>query len=107
MAVPDAAPHRGGDRISAPGGIPDRADTLAYYTSITGYTPPVDIDYYEILAATKLSIIMVRAAHMMIAMGLMPPDSPMALNNPASQLLAELLGLSALTGETATFIGNR
>lgn len=44
---------------------------------------------------------------MMIAMGLMPPDSPMALNNPASQLLAELLGLSALTGETATFIGNR
>ncbi|MCX2930015.1 phosphotransferase family protein [Mycobacterium sp. CVI_P3] len=98
--------HTEGIGLALPEGIPDRGDTLAYYTSITGYTP-ADIDYYEILAATKLSIIMVRAAHMMIAMGLMPADSPMALNNPASQLLAKLLGLSAPTGETATFIGNR
>ncbi|TDO17997.1 aminoglycoside phosphotransferase (APT) family kinase protein [Mycobacterium sp. BK086] len=98
--------HTEGIGLPLPEGIPDRDETLAYYASITGHTP-VDIDYFEILAATKLSIIMVRAAHMMIAMGLMPPDSPMALNNPASQLLAKLLGLSALAGETATFIGNR
>lgn len=50
---------------------------------------------------------MVRAAHMMMAMGLLPADSPMALNNPASQLLAKLLGLAAPTGVTTTFIGNR
>lgn len=98
--------HTEGIGLPLPEGIPDRDATLAYYASITGHTP-VDVDYFEILAATKLSIIMVRAAHMMIAMGLMPADSPMALNNPASQLLAKLLGLSAPTGETATFIGNR
>lgn len=98
--------HTEGIGLSLPEGIPDRDATLAYYASTTGHSP-VDIDYYEILAAAKLSIIMVRAAHMMIAMGLMPADSPMALNNPASQLLAKLLGLSAPTGETATFIGNR
>ncbi|WP_179467894.1 phosphotransferase family protein [Mycolicibacterium vinylchloridicum] len=98
--------HTEGIGFPLPEGVPDRTATLEYYTSITGHAP-IDIDYYEILAATKLSIIMVRAAHMMIAMGLMPPDSPMALNNPASQLLAKLLGLSAPTGETATFIGNR
>ena len=98
--------HTEGIGFPLPEGIPDRDETLSYYTSITGHVP-ADIDYYEILAATKLSIIMVRAAHMMIAMGLMPVDSPMALNNPASQLLAKLLGLTALTGETATFIGNR
>ncbi|GAY18623.1 phosphotransferase family protein [Mycobacterium sp. shizuoka-1] len=98
--------HTEGIGLPLPKGIPDRDATLAYYTSITGHVP-VDIDYYEILAATKLAIIMVRAAHMMIAMGLMPADSPMAVNNPASQLLAKLLGLPAPTGETATFIGNR
>jgi aminoglycoside phosphotransferase (APT) family kinase protein len=98
--------HTEGIGLPLPEGIPDRDATLAYYASITGHAP-VDVDYYEILAATKLSIIMVRAAHMMIAMGLMPADSPMALNNPASHLLAKLLGLSAPTGQTATFIGNR
>lgn len=98
--------HTEGIGLPLPEGIPDREATLAYYTSITGYAP-VDIDYYEILAAAKLSIIMVRAAHMMIAMGLMPAESPMAQSNPASQLLAKLLGLPAPMGETATFIGNR
>jgi hypothetical protein len=31
----------------------------------------------------------------------------MAVNNPASQLVAKLLGLSAPTGEAISFIGNR
>ena len=50
---------------------------------------------------------MVRAAHMMIAAGLMPPDAPMAFNNPASQLLAKTLDLPAPTGTAVSFIGNR
>jgi hypothetical protein len=50
---------------------------------------------------------MVRAAHMMIAAGMMPPDSPMAQSNPASQLVAKLLDLPAPTGATTSFIGNR
>jgi aminoglycoside phosphotransferase (APT) family kinase protein len=98
--------HTEGIGLPLPDGIPDRDETIAYYSSITGHIP-VDLDYYEILAATKLSIIMVRAAHMMIGMGLLPPDSPMALSNPASQLLAKLIDLPAPTGATTSFIGNR
>ncbi len=77
-------------------------------TNRSAGTPPCHVGYYEVLAATKLSIIMVRAAHMMISMGgLLPADSPMALSNPASQLLAQLLELPAPTGLTTTFMGNR
>ena len=49
-----------------------------------------------------------RSAHIdMIEAGLMPPDAPMALCNPASNLLAKTLGLPAPTGKSVSFIGNR
>jgi aminoglycoside phosphotransferase (APT) family kinase protein len=38
---------------------------------------------------------------------LRPADSPMALSNPASQLLAQLLELPAPNGLSTSFIGNR
>ncbi|BBY65791.1 phosphotransferase family protein [Mycolicibacterium helvum] len=98
--------HTDGIGLPLPEGIPTRAETVAHYQAGTGFTP-ADLDYYEVLAATKLSIIMVRAAHMMIAMGLLPQDSPMALSNPASQLLAQLLELPAPNGLSTSFIGNR
>jgi aminoglycoside phosphotransferase (APT) family kinase protein len=98
--------HTDGIGLPLPAGIPTREETLAHYQSSTGHTP-ANLAYYEVLAATKLSIIMVRAAHMMISMGLLPPDSPMALSNPASQLLAHLLNLPAPTGLSTSFIGNR
>ncbi len=44
---------------------------------------------------------------MMIDAGFLPPDAPMALSNPASQLLAKLLDQPAPVGQTTTFIGNR
>lgn len=98
--------HTEGIGLPLPEGVPDRAATVAYYESVTGHAPE-NLDYYEVLAATKLSAIMVRAAHMMIAAGLLPADAPMALSNPASQLLAKLLGLPAPQGATTSFIGNR
>ncbi|MGJ6122358.1 phosphotransferase family protein [Mycolicibacterium sp. Y3] len=98
--------HTEGIGLPLPDGVPTREETLALYESVSGHTPS-HIGYYEVLAATKLSIIMVRAAHMMISMGLLPADSPMALSNPASQLLAQLLELPAPTGLTTTFMGNR
>ncbi|NGX10018.1 phosphotransferase [Mycobacteroides franklinii] len=92
--------------LTLPPGIPDRDETLHYYEHITGYTVQ-DIDYYETWAGTRLSILMVRAAHMMIEAGLLPPDAQMAQNNPASQSLARLLGLPAPDGATTSFVGNR
>jgi aminoglycoside phosphotransferase (APT) family kinase protein len=98
--------HTEGVGLPLPEGIPDRDDTIAYYERITGHRVQ-NLDYYEVLAGTRLAILMVRAAHMMIAAGLLPPDSPMAQSNPASQLVAKLLGLPAPTGATTSFIGNR
>jgi hypothetical protein len=40
-------------------------------------------------------------------LGLLPPDAPMKLSNPASQLLAKLTGQPAPTADTQSFIGNR
>lgn len=98
--------HTEGIGAPLPSGVPDRDETLARYESVSGHRPQ-NIDYYEVLAGAKLAIIMVRAAHMMIAGGMLPPDSPMALCNPAANLLAALLGLPAPTGTTTSFIGNR
>ena len=98
--------HTEGIGAPLPEGIPDRAETIAHYEKITGVELK-DIDYYEVFAGTRLAIIMVRAAHMMIAAGLLPPEAPMALNNPASQLVAKLLDLPAPTGQAVSFIGNR
>lgn len=98
--------HTEGVGLELPAGIPDRDETIAYYEQKTGHTLR-DLDYYEVLAGTRLSILMVRAAHMMIGAGLLPPESPMSQSNPASQLVAKLLGLPAPTGDTTSFIGNR
>lgn len=98
--------HTEGVGLPLPEGIPDHAETIDYYQRITGHTVR-NLDYYEVMAGTRLAILMVRAAHMMIGAGLLPPDSPMAQSNPASQLVAKLLDLPAPTGATTSFIGNR
>ena len=98
--------HTEGVGLPLPEGIPDRAETIAYYERITGHRVH-NLDYYEVLAGTRLAILMVRAAHLMIAAGLLPPDAPMAQSNPASQLVAKLLDLPAPAGATTSFIGNR
>ena len=98
--------HTEGIGLPLPDGVPGRQQTIDYYRAQSGYAPR-NVEYFEVLAGAKLSIIMVRAAHMMIALGLLPADNPMALNNPASQLLATLLDLPAPTGATTSFIGNR
>ena len=98
--------HTEGVGLPLPEGIPDRGETIDYYERATGHTLR-DLDYYEVLAGSRLAILMVRAAHMMIGAGLLPPDSPMAQSNPASQLVAKLLDLPAPTGTTTSFIGNR
>lgn len=98
--------HTEGIGLPLPEGIPDAAATIARYEELTGHRVR-DIEYYEVFAGTRLAILMVRAAHMMIAAGLLPPEATMALNNPASQLVAKLLGLPAPRGEAVSFIGNR
>jgi hypothetical protein len=48
-----------------------------------------------------------RAGNLMISAGLLPPGAPMRLNNPITQLLAEMLELPAPEGAVQNFVGNR
>ncbi len=98
--------HTEGIGAPVPAGNPSRQETISHYEAASGRVLS-DLHYYEVFAGVRLSIIMVRAAHMMIEAGMLPPDAPMALSNPASQLMAKLLDLPAPDGATTTFIGNR
>lgn len=92
--------------MPVPSGFPSRDDIVAIYEKVSGRF--IDhLDYYEVWAATRLSIIMHRAGNLMIELGLLPPDAPMKLSNPSSVLLAKLIGVGAPSGEAQSFIGNR
>jgi aminoglycoside phosphotransferase (APT) family kinase protein len=98
--------HTEGIGAPLPDGFPTREQAIALYERHSG-RPVRDLDYFEVWAAVRLSILMHRAGNLMIEAGLLPPGAPMRLNNPASQLLARLIGAAAPTGEAQSFIGNR
>jgi aminoglycoside phosphotransferase (APT) family kinase protein len=98
--------HTEGIGLPMPAGFPAAAATVARWEELTGLTAR-NLDYFEVYAAVRLAVAMVRAAKMMIANGQLPPDAPMAFTNPAVQLLGSILGMSAPALETQTFIGNR
>ncbi len=98
--------HTEGIGMPLPPGFPSREQMCARYAELSGHAVR-HIDFYEAYAALRLSILMHRAGNIMIAAGLLPPDAPMKLSNPASQLLAKLLGLPAPSGTVQSFIGNR
>lgn len=98
--------HTEGIGAPLPEGFPDREETIARYEELTGTSLP-DLHWFEVFAAVRLASLMHRAGNLMVAAGLLPPDAPMKLNNPASQLLARLLGVDAPAGTAQSFIGNR
>jgi aminoglycoside phosphotransferase (APT) family kinase protein len=98
--------HTEGIGMPLPEGFPSREETIARYAELTGNSVD-NVDFYEAFSALKLSILMHRAGNMMIAGGMLPPDAPMKFSNPASQLLAKLIGAPAPTGTSQSFIGNR
>jgi len=98
--------HTEGIGLPVPSGFPTRDQVVAIYEGASGRT--IDhLDYYEVWAGVRLAILMHRAGNLMIDLGLLPPDAPMKLNNPASQLLAKLVGAEPPIGSVQTFIGNR
>jgi aminoglycoside phosphotransferase (APT) family kinase protein len=98
--------HTEGIGAPLPAGFPTREETIARYEQLTGHQLK-HIDFYEAFAGLRLAILMHRAGNLMIDAGLLPPDAPMKLNNPASQLLARLIGAPAPEGAAQSFIGNR
>lgn len=98
--------HAEGIGFPVPDGFPSRGEVIAIYEKAAGRSLE-HLDFYEVWAAVRLAVIMHRAGNLMIEIGLLPPDAPMKLNNPASQLLAALIGAPAPGGDAQSFIGNR
>lgn len=87
-------------------GFPDRDATITRFEQLTGHTLR-DLDWFEAWAALRGSILLLRVGNQMIELGLLPEDAAMPLNNPASQVLATLLGLPAPDGQTGWITGHR
>jgi len=98
--------HTRGIGVPEPSGFPQPAQLVKRYEALTGYVCH-DLLFYEVLAGVEAASMMVRAAGMLTSAGLLPPENTMALINPASVLLAELIGAAPLDGESISFIGNR
>ena len=84
--------HTDGFGLPRPAGWPGDAETTRRYEELAGH-PVENLHFYLVLAGVQLSTLMVRVARLMIAAGLLPPDSAMGHSNPAVQMLADLLGL--------------
>jgi aminoglycoside phosphotransferase (APT) family kinase protein len=71
-------------------GFPSREETVARYAELTG-RPVRHLHYYEVFAAFRFAVIMIRVARQLIAGGIFPEDSDFPVNNTVTPLLARLL----------------
>lgn len=92
--------------LALPPGFPLQDELLARYEALSGHAIE-NLHYCMVLTGVRLSICMLRATTLMIRGGLLPPDTAMAINNPATKITAALLGLPTPGGETQSYIGNR
>ncbi len=86
--------------LPMPPGFPDSEGILARYQELTGHSAG-NHHYYEVVAGLRNAIHHRRIANLLSANGLLPDDSDMRTNNPATHILAHLLGLPA-PGPTAS-----
>jgi aminoglycoside phosphotransferase (APT) family kinase protein len=98
--------HTEGIGVPLPEGFPSHEQTVRRYQELSGHEVR-HIHFYEVFAALFLSFTMIQVANVLTDAGMLPPDATMAESNPASQLLAAMLGLPAPTASSSTFIGQR
>jgi aminoglycoside phosphotransferase (APT) family kinase protein len=73
-------------------GFPSPEETVARYEEWTGRTVR-HLRYYEVFAAFRFSVIMIRVARQLQAFGLLPEDSGFERDNTATRMLAGMLDL--------------
>lgn len=93
--------HTDGIGVPRPEGFPAPEEVVARYEELTGHSV-ADINFYEVIAAVRLSILTQRAASLLADAGVLPAGHPMLLANPATNLLAQLTGLPSPEGDTAS-----
>jgi aminoglycoside phosphotransferase (APT) family kinase protein len=96
--------HSRGLNVPRLPGFPGREETLARYAELTGHAPK-HLRYYEVFAAFRFSVIMMRLAQQFVALDLLPADSDFETNNIPSRMLAEMLGLPS-PAEAAAALGD-
>lgn len=72
-------------------GFPDQAEAVATYEELLG-RPVRDLEYYEVWAALRFAIVLVRVIRMMTLHGVIPPGSGLDVDNFATAELRRLLG---------------
>jgi aminoglycoside phosphotransferase (APT) family kinase protein len=89
-------------------GLPSRERIISVYESVAERPLPA-LKYYEILAAFRMAIVFIRSTTDHLASGLLSPDTTMDAANPATQIVAELMGLPIpeLSPEVAKVIASR
>jgi aminoglycoside phosphotransferase (APT) family kinase protein len=73
-------------------GFPGRSETIEAWERSTGLSAR-DLDYYEVFAAFRFSVIMIRVAQGFVVGGVIPADAKLETDNIPTRLLAKLLGL--------------
>ncbi|TVX99230.1 phosphotransferase family protein [Mycolicibacterium porcinum] len=87
-------------------GFPDRAATIARFEELTG-RPAEQVEWFEAWGALRGAILLQRVGNLMISQGLLPADAELPFNNPAAQVLANLLELPPPAGQSGWITGNR
>ncbi|MGH0037369.1 MAG: phosphotransferase family protein [Myxococcota bacterium] len=73
-------------------GFPGREESIARYEASTG-RPVKHLHYYEVFAAMRFSVIMMRVAQQLKHAEILPSESGFEVDNTCSRLLAKLLEL--------------
>lgn len=82
--------HSEGNGIERLPGFPSREATIALYEEIAGESVH-DIEYYELLAGMRFSVILTRLGQQLMDQDFLPKDSDFEWNNPVSNLHARQL----------------
>ncbi|MEU3602614.1 phosphotransferase family protein [Streptomyces sp. NPDC006798] len=71
-------------------GLPDRAETVAYYEELTGHRVG-NLEYYELYAAFRFCVLTARVTRLLTRTGILPPALDFPLHRNATRLLSEIL----------------
>ncbi|MDB6061256.1 MAG: phosphotransferase [Verrucomicrobiaceae bacterium] len=79
-------------RIPRLPGLPDRKTSIAIYEKAVG-RPVEDMEYYDMIAGLRMSIIALRSVDRQIGLGKIKPTNKSVIHNFQTQHLARLLGM--------------
>ena len=95
-----------GRELPWPPGFPTESEVVDRYERQSGYQAS-NLGYYKGLSALMAAVMLMRIGYIGIEAGLLPCDSAVPSNNPASRLMTAYLGLPGPEGAKGDYIGVR